>query len=83
MNKLPLTAQQQAAHHHDRLSQTDSSLVSNAHTGQDIFNEVHGSSALQLLPAMYSFWIQTELLHLVLPCGGSGKSLSWASYGAD
>lgn len=61
MNKLPLTAQQRAAHHRDRLNQTDSSLVSNAHTGQDIFNEVQGSGGLQLLPAMHSLWSEAEL----------------------
>lgn len=46
---------------HDRLNQTDSSLVSNAHNGQDIFNEVQGSGGLQLLPAMHSLWSEAEL----------------------
>ena len=70
MNKLPLTAYQQATHKHARLSQTDTSLVSSAHPGLKGSPWKHWSSSLL---AMRALWSE------VLPCGGLGKSLFWAS----
>lgn len=62
-----------------RLSQTDSSLVSDAHSRPDVCKGSRGSIGLWLLRAMHALWSEAKPLHTVLPRGGSGKGLFWAS----